>query len=302
MAPATYHRADSIDEALALLADHGDEAKVLAGGQSLIPMISLGLARPGHLVDIGRLPGLDTVEIGGSVRVGALVRHATLEWPSHDVGAAAPLLPAAAPYIGHEAIRARGTFVGSIVHGDPAAEWPAVAVALDAEIELRAPAGTRTVPAGEFYLGPLTTDVAEDEIAVAVRLPIAPPRTGAAALELAYRHGDYAVVGVVAQVSLADDRSVADVRIGLFGVGGTPIRARDAEAHAALGPAAFADAGRAAAKECDPVTDATASAAYRRRMVAVHVRRALEQAWERALRPGSSSGRAPDRPADPPVA
>jgi CO/xanthine dehydrogenase FAD-binding subunit len=144
--------------------------------------------------------------------------------------------------------------------------------------------------------------VAEDEIAVAVRLPIAPPRTGAAALELAYRHGDYAVVGVVAQVSLADDRSVADVRIGLFGVGGTPIRARDAEAHAALGPAAFADAGRAAARECDPVTDATASAAYRRRMVAVHVRRALEQAWERALRPGSSSGRAPDRPADPPVA
>jgi carbon-monoxide dehydrogenase medium subunit len=283
MAPATYHRAASVDEAISLLAEYGDEAKVLAGGQSLIPMMSLGLARPGHLVDIGRIPDLGAVNVDGAVRIGALVRHAALEAPPADVRAAAPLLVAAAPYIGHEAVRARGTFVGSVVHGDPAGEWPAVAMALDAEIELRSLGGSRTVAARDFFLGPLTTDIADDELAVAVRLPAAPPGTGAAALELAYRHGDYAVVGVVAQLTLDEADCVTDARVGLLGVGGTPIRAAAAEATAQGGPSAFVDAGRAAAAECDPLTDATASAAYRRRMVAVYVRRALEQAFADAV-------------------
>jgi carbon-monoxide dehydrogenase medium subunit len=287
MAPATYHRAASVDEATSLLAEYGDEAKVLAGGQSLIPMISLGLARPGHLVDIGAIGGLGTAEvddgIDGGVRIGALVRHRALEASSGLLEQAAPLLSRAAPYIGHEAIRTRGTFVGSIVHGDPAGEWPAVAVALDAEIELQSPRGERTVAARDFFLGPLTTDVADDELAVAVRLPVASPSTGAAALELAYRHGDYAVVGVLAQLTLDGER-VVDARVGLLGVGGTPIRATSAEAAARGGPPAFADAGHAAAAECDPLTDATASAAYRRRMVAVYVRRALGQAFADAVR------------------
>jgi carbon-monoxide dehydrogenase medium subunit len=288
MAPATYHRAASVEEATSLLAQYGDEAKVLAGGQSLIPMISLGLARPGHLVDIGAIGGLGAVELVGEIRVGPLVRHRALAAPLAELERAAPLLARAAPYIGHEAIRARGTFVGSVVHGDPAGEWPAVAVTLDAEIELRSSGGSRTVAARDFFLGPLTTDIAEDEFAVAVRLPIAPPRTGAAALELAYRHGDYAVVGVVAQLSLGDGERVTDARIGLLGVGGTPIRASAAEAAALAGPGGFTDAGHAAAGECDPVTDATASAAYRRRMVAVYVRRALEGAFADAVRRGTA--------------
>jgi len=285
MAPAVYHRAASIDEALRLLADHGDEAKILAGGQSLIPMISLGLARPAALVDIGAIPGLDVLAANGHVRIGPLVRHRTLVAPPPAVDRAAPLLAAAAPHIGHDAIRTRGTFVGSVAHGDPAAEWPAVAIALDAVIEVQSPSATREIPAAAFYLGPLTTDLVDHEIVVGVRLPIAPPRTGAAVEELAYRHGDYAIVGVAAQVSLDDAGRISDVRIGLFGVGGTPIRAAAGEQVASSGVAAFAEAGRAAAGEADPATDATASAAYRRRMVAVFVRRALDTAHARAVGP-----------------
>jgi aerobic carbon-monoxide dehydrogenase medium subunit len=289
MASPTYHRPGALDEALALLAEHGYGAKVLAGGQSLIPMMSLGLARPGHLVDIGRIPGLHGLTVDGSVAVGPLVRHRDLAFPPLEVDRAAPLLAAAAPLIGHEAVRNRGTFIGSLAHGDPAAEWPAVAVALDAEIELRSTSGQRTVPAAEFYLGPLTTVLEDDELLVGVRIPVAPPATGAAALELAYRHGDYAVVGVVAQITRSGDDGVADARVALLSVGPTPIRARAAEAIARSGPAAFADAGAAAAGESDPSTDATASADYRRRMVAVFVRRALEQAYARASVPGDGS-------------
>ena len=283
MAPAAYHRPATIDEALELLARYGDEAKLLAGGQSLIPMISLGLARPAALVDIGSIGGLDAAEVGKEVGIGPLVRHRALARPSAEVDRAVPLFAAAAPYIGHAAIRARGTFVGSVAHGDPAAEWPAVAVALDAWLDVRSPSGEREVQAADFYLGPLTTDLADDEIVVGVRLPVALPRTGADVQELAYRHGDYAIVGVAAQVSVDDAGTVSDVRIGLFGVGGTPIRAVAAEAAARSDPPAFADAGRAASDESDPATDATASASYRRRMVAVFVRRALERAHARAL-------------------
>jgi carbon-monoxide dehydrogenase medium subunit len=293
MASTTYDRATTIEDALATLAEHGFDAKVLAGGQSLIPMMSLGLARPARLVDIGRVADLDRIDLGEEIRLGALVRHAHLAHPPADVARAAPLLPAAAPYIGHEAIRTRGTFCGSIAHGDPAAEWPAVALALDAVVEARSARGERSVPAADFFVGPLTTVLDEDELVTGVRLPVAAPRTGAAVLELAFRHGDYAVVGVAAQVTLGEgDRpngghgpeggAFEDVRIGLFGVGGTPIRARTAEAIARAGAAAFEEAGQAAAAESDPVSDATASADYRRRMTAVFVRRTLTLAAARA--------------------
>lgn len=281
---ATYHAVGSIDEALDVLGAHGDDAKVLAGGQSLIPMISLGLARPTHLVDIGRIPGLGGLTHNGEVRIGPLVRHSELEVPPASIDRAAPLLAAAAPRIGHDAIRNRGTFVGSLAHGDPAAEWPAVAVALDALIDVRSAAGDRTVDAASFYVGPLTTVLAADELVVGARLPSAAPATGAAVLERAYRHGDYAVVGVAAQVSLGANDALDDVRLALFGVGATPIRARAAEDVARSGPPAFGAAGQVAAAESDPVSDATASADYRRRMVAVFVRRALEQAHGRAGR------------------
>ena len=281
--PATiYRRPDSIDEAVATLGEYGFDAKILAGGQSLIPMMSLGLARPPVLVDIGRLPSLDRVDLGQEVAIGALVRHRAFERADAALEAAAPLMTAAAPWIGHTAIRNRGTVVGSLAHGDPAAEWPAVAVALDATLQLVGPNGPRSVAAADFFVGPLTTDLAEDEILVGVTVPVAPPRTGAVVLELAYRHGDYAVVGVAAQVTIGPAERLEDVRIALFGVDATPVRARAAEAIAIDGPRAFADSGRAAAGEADPATDATASAEYRRAMIDVHVRRALVAAHARA--------------------
>jgi carbon-monoxide dehydrogenase medium subunit len=226
--------------------------------------------------------------LGESVEIGPLVRHRDLAPPPPQIARASPLLAAAGPLIGHDAVRNRGTFVGSIAHGDPAAEWPAVAVALDADLEVRSARGGRTVGAGDFYVGPLTTVLDDDEVLVGARLPRSLPSTGAAVLELTYRHGDYAVVGVAAQLACGADGSVDEARIALFGVGPTPIRARAAEMAAREGPSAFTDAGTAAADESDPVTDATASADYRRRMVAVFARRALEQAYERA-----SAGHAP---------
>jgi carbon-monoxide dehydrogenase medium subunit len=282
MARTIYRRPTSIDEAIAALAEYGFDAKILAGGQSLIPMISLGLARPSVLVDIGRIPSLDGLDLDEGLAIGALVKHRAFEAVDPAIEAAVPLMTAAAPWIGHAAIRNRGTVVGSIAHGDPAAEWPAVAVGLDATVHILGARGPRSVPAADFFVGPLTTDVAEDELVVGVTFPVARPRTGAVVLELAYRHGDYAVVGVAAQVTAGQNERLEDVRIVLFGVDATPIRARAAETVAIEGPRAFPEAGRTAAGEANPSTDATASAAYRRAMIEVHVRRALGDAFARA--------------------
>jgi carbon-monoxide dehydrogenase medium subunit len=277
-----YRRPAATDEAIAMLAEYGFDAKILAGGQSLIPMMSLGLARPAVLVDIGRIASLDRLELGQDLAIGALVKHRAFEGADPTIEAAVPLMTAAAPWIGHTAIRNRGTVVGSIAHGDPAAEWPAVAVGLDAVVHVVGTHGQRLVPAVDFFIGPLTTDMTEDELIVGVTVPVARPRTAAVVLELAYRHGDYAVVGVAAQVTAGSTERLEDVRIALFGVDATPIRARAAEAIAIEGPRAFAEAGRIAAGEANPSTDATASAAYRRTMIEVHVRRALEDAFGRA--------------------
>jgi aerobic carbon-monoxide dehydrogenase medium subunit len=281
-----YHRPECLEEALALLDEHGFDAKVLAGGQSLIPMMSAGLAAPEHLVDVNRLPGLDTLEVvDGELRIGALVRHSTLAAlrAGHPVAAAAPLLPAAAPWISHEAVRNRGTMLGSLVHADPSAEWPAVALATGARLRLVRKGGERWVPAAELFLGPLTADVEPEELAVELRLPVAPPRTAAALRELAYRDGDYAVVGVAAQVTLDGHGGIADARIGLFGVDATPVRPAEAESLLVQGgPGALHDAAAAAGAEVNPGSDATASAGYRREMVPVFVRRAVAEALERA--------------------
>jgi CO/xanthine dehydrogenase FAD-binding subunit len=193
-------------------------------------------------------------------------------------------------------VRSRGTFGGSVAHADPAAEWPAVVLALDAEIETQSPRGPRTLPVSTFFVGPLTSTMDEDEVLVAVRWPAAPERTGAAALELTYRHGDYAIVGVVAQITLGDTPdSVADARVALFGVGATPIRVHGAErALVDGGLAAIEDAAVEARRAADPVSDATASAEYRRRMVGVYTRRTIELAAERArasAHPAARDGR-----------
>jgi carbon-monoxide dehydrogenase medium subunit len=199
------------------------------------------------------------------------------------------MLAATAPWIANPAIRSRGTFLGSVAHGDPAAEWPAVCLALDMELELRSPRGTRQIGAADFFLGPLMTAVEPDEVLAAATCPVVLPGTRAVTTELAIRHGDYAIVGVCVQVTPADvadpaDASrgidvVADARIALFGVDATPVRARDAERVLIEGGrGAIAEAGALAVAACEPMSDVSASAAYRRRMVDVHVRRALSQA------------------------
>jgi carbon-monoxide dehydrogenase medium subunit len=284
----TYQRPELLAEALALLAEHGFDAKVLAGGQSLVPMMSAGFLTPEVLVDINHLPGLDHLAVAdGEVRVGALVRHRTLELATPELARAAPLLPAAAGWISHHAVRNRGTFAGSLVHADPSAEWPAVAVALDARVRLAGPGGEREVPASAFFLGPLAADVEPDELVVEVRLPTAPPRTGVGVRELAYRDGDYAVVGVAAQVSLDEAGGLAEVRTALFGVDATPVRVAEAEAVLLEGGLAELDrAARAAAAGVNPVSDATASEGYRRDMVEVFFARAVRAAAGQAAGAG----------------
>lgn len=280
-----YRRPHEVDEALELLEAGDPDVKILAGGQSLIPAISLGLAQPRLLLDINHLPELDYARLENEeVVIGPLVRHVQLAKPDADLRRAAPLLPLAAALIGHAAIRNRGTFLGSVAHGDPSAEWPAVAVALDVTLRLRNRRGERTVPAREFFLGPLTTTIEPDEILCEARLPAAPARTGAAVKELTYRHGDYAVVGVVAQLSLNQNEAIESAKVALFSVGPTPLRVSDAERLLiGGGPERFQVAADSARAVADPVSDATASAEYRRDMVSVMVQRALDEAFEHAL-------------------
>jgi carbon-monoxide dehydrogenase medium subunit len=290
----SYVRAESLGHALEVLSSAADDVKVLAGGQSLLPVIAMGLATPDRLLDIGRLESLGGISAGDDrVIAGPLVRHRDLERLDGDLALAAPLLPLAAARIGHSAIRERGTFGGSLAHADPAAEWPAVALALDATVVLRSTAGERRVNASDLFLGPLTTGIEPDELIVAVEWPAAPMGTGAAVEELTYRHGDYAVVGVAAQLSLNADGGIADARVSLFGVGGTPIRASEAEkALVSQGLDGLDDAAAEAAGASDPATDATASASYRREMVSVFTRRAVTAAHARAL--GRQQEESPD--------
>jgi aerobic carbon-monoxide dehydrogenase medium subunit len=279
-----YCRPATLGQALDVLTAHGSDAKILAGGQSLVPMMSAGFVTAELLVDINGLPGLDSVAVAdGEIRVGALARHRALELAGPELAAAAPLLPAAAPLIAHVPIRNRGTFAGSLVHADPAAEWPAVALAAGATIVLASSRGERAVPAAEFFLGPLMADIEPDEIVVEVRLPAAPRRTGAAVRELTYRAGDYAIVGVVAQVSLGEDGQVCDCRVALFGVDATPVRVPEAEAATVTG--GIDEATALAAAAAHPQSDATASAGYRQEMIGVFCRRALLAARDAAGSP-----------------
>jgi aerobic carbon-monoxide dehydrogenase medium subunit len=277
MGEFVLERVETLDEAVELLADDDLDAAILGGGQSLIPMMNAGLAAPKALIDITRAAGARSWERReGSVKIGPAVRHRDIEDGRIAHDAEVPLLRPAARLIAHQAVRNRGTFAGSIAHADPAAEWPAVAVALDALIELRSVSGERSVPAAEFFLGPMTTDRALDELVVSVTIPLFPERTGAAVRELTYRSGDYAVVGVMAQLSRGGDEQITDARIALLGVGPTPVRAREAERFVLEGgSSAFEEAGYAAVSSADPIDDATASADYRRKMIPVFVRRAL---------------------------
>ncbi len=253
-------------EAVALLAAD-PRAKVLAGGQSLIPLLNMRLASPPHLVDINRVAELDAVEVtGDGVRVGALVRQAHLE---RDEAArkVCPLLGDALPLVAHPVIRNRGTVVGSIAHGDPAAELPAVAALLGATVRIASAAGVRDVPADVFFVAPLETALRPGELVTSVWFPAVPPATGTAVVELSRRHGDYALCGVAATV----DRETGAARAAYLGVAPVPL-VLDLPAD---------DPGGYAAASVDPEADIHATAAYRRHLAAVLTRRALAAARDR---------------------
>ena len=220
-----YHAPDTLDEVLALLGEHGDEAKLLAGGQSLIPLMAMRMARPAQLVDINGVSELATMdERADAIVVGATVHERAAE-RSPVVRARLPLLAEALPLIGHAAIRVRGTIGGSVAHADASAEIPCVVAALDAEVLVRSVPGERAIAAADFFQGHFTTALADDECLVAIRVPAMDPSAGYACYEIARRHGDFALVGVAAVLTLDGDGRIADSRIALMGVGDVPLRA-----------------------------------------------------------------------------
>jgi len=280
-----YHRPATIEEAVGLLAEYGSEAKVLAGGQSLVPLLALRLSHPEHLVDIGRVEGLGSIDDGpAGFTIGAAVRHADVELAS-VTGRAAPLVAAAMPHIGHRAIRNRGTVCGSLAHADPAAELPAVMLALEAGLLLRSARGERRLPASAFFTGLFETALEPDEILAEVAIPALPPGTGCAFREVSRRHGDYALVGAAAVVTL-DGGICTGARITFLSVGEGPTEAVEAgrglRGHALNEDAIAAAAETASTTDIDPPADIHASEAYRRHLARVLTRQVLTAAAERA--------------------
>jgi carbon-monoxide dehydrogenase medium subunit len=284
--PVEYEAPTTVAEAVDLLAEHEDEASVLAGGQSLIPLLALRLARPAVLIDINGIDELSGVSAAdGWVTIGAVTREYVAE-ESGTVADAVPLLAAALPMIGHEAIRSRGTVGGSLAHADPAAELPAVARALNAEFVVRGPSGMRVIPAEEWFEGYLTTSRRPDELLVEVRFPAAEPGTGVSFTEVARRHGDFAMVGLAASLVLSGG-VISDARLAFAGVSDVPVRAGAAE-DLLVGqrPSAelFDEAARRATEDLDPPADLHGSSDYRKRVAAAVVRRGLRAAADNAAR------------------
>jgi aerobic carbon-monoxide dehydrogenase medium subunit len=283
--PFEYHRPATRADVDRLLAEHGPEAKILAGGQSLIPILNMRLAAPAHVIDINALedepsePHFDD----GVVRFGPLVRQSAVErWP--ELANRAPALKEAIAYTAHPAIRSRGTLVGSIAHADPAAELPVLALALDADLVALGPSGERVLPARDFFVTYLTTALAPDELLVEARFPALAPTTGAAFTELSRRPGDFAIVAAAVVLDGAGGL-VRRARIALGAVADRAIRSEAAEAALVDQPATaatFDAAARAAADRLDPPSDVHGSGAYRKHLARVLVRRALTQAWDRA--------------------
>jgi aerobic carbon-monoxide dehydrogenase medium subunit len=291
--PVEYEAPTTLAEAADLLAEHQDEASVLAGGQSLIPLLALRLARPAVLVDINRVTELSGIaRVNGSLAIGAMTREYVAE-ESAAVAEAVPLLAAALPLIGHEAIRSRGTIGGSLAHADPAAELPAVARALDAELVVRSASETRVIAAADWFEGYLTTARRPDELLTEVRFPVAAPGTGAAFEEVARRHGDFAIVGLAVSVTLSGG-VISDARLAFSGLADVPVRASDAEDHLkGERPSSelFAEAARLATAGIDPPADLHGSAEYRKKVAAALVRRGLAAATGNAQGTGNADER-----------
>lgn len=281
-APFEYFAPLELQEALDLLERYGDEAKILAGGQSLMPLMNLRLARPGLIIDINRLSSLDTITATpeGGLTIGALTRQRALE-RSKIVQEQNPILAAAMPLIGHFQIRNRGTIGGSLVHADPAAELPAVSLLLGAEFLLRSKSAVRVVPAAEFFLSYLTTAIRPAELLTEIRLPKWPSGEAWAVQEIARRKGDFALIGVALRAELDGEETVQKAVIVMFGVDSKPLRMERAEAilkGRRISEAFLRELSGVVAEELEPDSDIHASAAYRKEVGGVLVRRALESA------------------------
>lgn len=286
MKPAAfdYYKPKTLAEALSLLAQFGDGAKPLAGGQSLVPMMNMRLARPAQLIDLNGLRELDYMKVENQeLRIGAMTRQRSLE-RSPIVAEGWPLLREAIRYVGHVQIRNRGTVGGSLVHAYPSAELPVAMTALEASMVLRDLHGQRTVPAAEFFVDTMTTSLEIAELLVEIRVPPSPPRTGWSFQEISRRHGDFALMGVAALLALSGDGTIERARLVFCGA--TPHHAAKVEQQLAGQPPEtrlFRDAANLAATELEPESDIHASAEYRKAVAKVLARRALEQAAERAL-------------------
>ncbi|MFI9048522.1 FAD binding domain-containing protein [Streptomyces sp. NPDC053427] len=279
-APFRYHRARDVEGAAALLAELGADAKVIAGGQSLVAMMNFRLARPRHLVDIGGLRALDHLSTGpdGALHIGALTTHHTVETaPDARLSAGFAVLRAAMGWIGHLPIRTRGTVGGSIAHADATAEWCLLAVALDAEVVARGPRGERRIPAADFFLGPYLSALDPDEILIEIVFPR--PAPYAALTEFAERRGDFAIVSAAVDLDV-EGGAVRGGRVALGGVAPVPVRVPQAS-EVLAGGGSFADCAEAAAAAVDPPDDANGSASYRQDLVRTLVRRACEEARNR---------------------
>lgn len=273
-----YFDPETVEEVLSLLHEYGDDAKVLAGGQSLVPLLNLRLARPAVIVSLRRLTSLDELsEANGVLRIGALTRQATLE-RSSVVARRSPLLREAVRYIGHPQIRNRGTVGGSAVHADPAAELPTALVVLDAVFQVESRDGSRRIQARDFFRGYLTTSLAPDELLVAIELPTQPKAAGIAFEEFARRPGDFALGGAAATISLDRTGACSGAAIGLLAAGPVPLRAVDAES-ILIGQRINPDSARAAAAaavaDIKPIADVHGDSGYRRAVVAAMCRRAI---------------------------
>jgi len=283
-APFEYHRPGSLYEALQLLSSLG-EAKVLAGGQSLIPLLKFRFAAPAHLVDVNWVPGLDGIaEDGGALRIGALVRHNQVA-ASDLVSTRFPVLAAAAPQIADPIVRNLGTVCGSLAHADPAGDWGAVMLATGATVVARSVRGERHIPIGDFFQDIFTTALEPDELVTEVRVPAPAGRTGGTYLKLERKVGDFATAAVAAQVTLAPGGTCERAGIGLTNVGPTPIQAKRAEAYLVgkrLEDGVIKEAARLAAEESQPVSDLRGPAEYKRDLVRVLAARALRKALARA--------------------
>jgi carbon-monoxide dehydrogenase medium subunit len=280
-----YHAPGTLAEAVSLLDRHGEEAKVLAGGQSLLPLLKLRLGQAAHLVDIGRIPGLAYIkEEGGSLRIGAATAEAALE-RSDLIRSKYPILLETALVIADPLVRNRATVGGNLAHGDPANDHPATMLALGAEIVARGPKGERTIPIGKFFTGLFTTALAPNEILTEIRIPVPPPGSGGAYEKLERKVGDFATAGAAAHVTLGKKGEVERAGIGLTNAGPTPVKAREAEDYLRgkkPDDATIAEAARLAGRAAAPTADRRGSVEYKREMARVLTARALRKAVQRA--------------------